>query len=228
EDATGTFVVNGNGGTTSLTVDDTIYGGNTYAIDAGSVSHTGLAITYSNLATLNILGGTTANTYNVRNTTGTTSLVINATADGDIVNAGMPGNLLDGIGNLTVNGGAHTVLNLDDQANVPGRSDGRFLYFPQNTAYVVTNTNVTRYNYGTAVDTIFGGSVGFSYTTSITYSNLTSLVINGGTAPNNYVVGSTAAATTTTINAGLSSDTGNIGASVSESLDGIPRALSLV
>jgi len=142
------------------------------------------------------------------------------------VNAGATSNLLDGISTLTVNGAVGTTLNLDDQSNTFVRFAGQFSLTPLSTTYLVTNNNITRNDIVLATDMIFGGSHVDTYLTSINYSHLAALTINGGNSPNRYTVRGSAAGTPTTVNAGGAGDNVTVG-NAANSLADIQGALTL-
>jgi hypothetical protein len=67
EFAQGTLTVNGQGGSDTLTVDDTFSAGFTYLIGDGSLTRTGLSVTYSNVETANLNCGDSADAVNFGN-----------------------------------------------------------------------------------------------------------------------------------------------------------------
>ena len=189
---TGALTLNGGAGANNLTVNDQDdLGNDTYTVAAGSIQRTSSAgVTFSNIGAVFIEGGGGNDTYNVDSTAAVTPVTINVApgvaTGNNTFNVSPDDKDLDDIaGLLTVNavGGGANTLNLDDRQNA--RAD---------ETYTVTSAAVTR-----------GGTAG------VAFSGMQDIVLNGGGDGNTIHVESTAAGTSTTVNAGSGNDTINVG-----------------
>jgi hypothetical protein len=182
---------------------------------------------YSNILTLTITGttqqqgvkfdaGATGNVFDIESTSALTTIIkagngvessVNGTivSSSDTVNIGPPDNLLVNVGVVTVIGGTGTVLNLDDQLNSLPRLS-RAIGNPvlaTNPQWTLTDTTVTRKD----SLTVKNDPLPLPISTTVNYSNIASLVINGGTGSNTFTVESTAANEPITINTGSGPNT---------------------
>ncbi len=141
--------------------------------------------------------GSTGNVFNVEGTSA--AVVLNAGAGQDTVHVGAAAQLLQNVGSVTVNGGGNTTLDLNDQNNAPvhlspsqARNSGFGLNIATNPQYTVTDHVVTRTDEVIATDAITGALVyDIPVTTTVTYSNVTGVVINGGASDDVFTVQST-------------------------------------
>jgi hypothetical protein len=161
-----------------------------------------------------LVGGTTANTFNVTTATGNGSLVLDANgaanttfnvnydSNGDsnitIQDSGRPTVLPNGtIYQNTFND--TNVLNVNDQGNTN----------PQGAQYTISPSTVVRKDPYT-LTTPGGVVVPSSHTTTISYSTLSSLVVTGGSTGNTFDVTGTADGVNTTILHGGGQDQVNV------------------
>jgi len=166
------------------------------------------SISYYNIDSLLIIGGSGQNTFNVASTS--VPLTINASSGTDIINVGGPANLMDEIRTMTVNGNATTVLNLNDQAtayySIPNylNTQTTLTVSPSPTFLItaggVTRTNVTTYRFLSSIPSVV------TTVSTINYNNIANLVINGGSSDTVFNVQNTPATTPVTINAGSGND----------------------
>jgi hypothetical protein len=197
-------------------------------------------INYSSIALLNITGATSqplevggvlldsGSTGNVFNVESTSALVTQITAGNgavnsvrgtiisspDTINVGAPADLLENVGQVAVNGGTGTTLNLDDQANTPVSmkvaeilgEDARSTH----PRYMITNAEVTRNDTVTLTDPDSGQQTTNPPSTTVTYNNVAGVVINAGDSDNDFIVQSTAGGTPVTINGGSGVNTVNV------------------
>jgi hypothetical protein len=179
-------------------------------------------IRYSNIDQLTITGttsqplefagvmldtGATGNTFNISDTAGM-PVTIHAGNGADVVTVGAGDDQLQNVGSVTVNGGSSTVLNLDDQANAPlslklAGSLG-IDAITTNPQYTITDNTVSRSDTLVEQDPNSGVQSTEVISTTVGYSNIATLVINGGqsSAKTTFTVASTAAATPVAINTG--------------------------
>jgi hypothetical protein len=135
------------------------------------------------VSTTTIDTGDGANTVSVERISSPLELDFGAGAD--TANITPTGQNLDAIhALLTVNGGGSTNLSVDDQQN------------PYASTWTITNGEVSRSH------SFSSTTSGTTVTTTIDYSNLSSLTTNGGFGGNTIAVKSTAAGTSTTVNSG--------------------------
>jgi hypothetical protein len=188
-----------------LTVDDhgTGTGGNSYTLANNSVSRAGspaVAISYNGMITTTVNAANAANTIEVTGTAGAQAVTLDAGAGGDTVNVratsaplgvtfhnasnqvavGSTANALAGIqGAVSLTGSlVGTALTVHDEGTTSART------------YTVTNTTIG-----------WGGPV------SLTYSNLTSIMLNGGSGGDTFTVPSLSSGTTLTLTGGSGSNT---------------------
>ena len=196
----GNVAVNGQGGSDQLILDDSgLLSSTTYTVTATTVSRAGIGtISYAGISFLRLDSGRPAETINIE-ATGAAATQINAGPAGDLINVhGSSGNLtvnagggtntvnvgsaarqLAFTGTVTVNGqGGATALNVNDQNLSTAET------------YTLTGTSVVRTN-----------SPGI-----LTYSGLTALTVNTGTAGETVNVTSTSATGRTTVNTGPGGD----------------------
>lgn len=186
-------------------------------------------LVYTGLAGLTVMGGSGNNVFNVEGTAAAIPVTIDAGDGSNVVNAGVPVNLLNNVPQLTVHGGAHTVLSLDDQANAdfPGSIYAGWDTFTTNPTYVITDQAVTRENTVIETDPQTGQLVGtFHIANTVNYSNLAALNLNGGLSNDVFDIESTAAGTQTIIDSGGGSDLFNVSPQAQD-LDGIEGPLAL-
>src|SRR5262249_10280357 len=97
----------------------------TFQIDSSAITRVNdvhfSTITYSNVSQVEIQGGDSPNIFNILQIG--VPLTITGGDDQDEINVGAQVNQLEGIGQVTVNGGLVTILNLDDQSNAPSSGD---------------------------------------------------------------------------------------------------------
>jgi hypothetical protein len=148
----------------------------TYTLGAYFVQRSGSApITFpAGLDVVNVNGGSGANTYAVTGTLASCRTTLNTGNGRDTVTVGDAANTLRNNGPVTVNGGGDTRLDINDQGTATSET------------YVVTATSVSR----------TGGVAPF------TYSNLQSLAVNAGQAPETVIVQGTVAGTAVSLNGG--------------------------
>jgi acrosin len=182
----GTVSINGQGGANVLYVNDqgTITA-QTYHVQTAipSIQRGQALVAYSGMSILVLRAGSGGNTIDVLGTLAATPVTVYAGALNDTVNVGDSGNHLDSIQSpMNVYGqNGTTLLNVNDQGTATS------------TTYGITDT--------------FLGRTG---SPAITYSNLNSLTLNGGSGGNTINVESTAAGTTTTVNGGSGGSTINL------------------
>jgi acrosin len=177
--------VDGEGGTDTLTINDSASAASTYTITDTSVksSLTNKAVTYLNAENVTLTAGAQADTFNVQSTNALTKLTINAGVGADKFNLGNAQNRLDDIkGSLVLNGQAGTdTLTLNDQGSTTAH------------AFTLTSTTVTRDGVALVTNS----------------SSLESVVLNAGSSDDTVTVQSTSAPLT--LNMGLGNDTVTIG-----------------
>jgi hypothetical protein len=217
-----------------------VFNGGPLYVHASSarISYSKLAsVTVQDDVAVNDLGNGNKNTLQVFGTGGTNEAVLGVNSRGAQVNIGSPAggvqfngsgyladNGLNTIGTVSVLGNADTTLTVDDTAN----GIYSFTYQPNDSevdtakvtdsspSYYVTAGQVQRYGgVSTLITNVFTNAV-ISNTSStnastIDYSNIRSLTINGGSVQNTFDVQATAAGIATTINAGTGGDTVNVG-----------------
>jgi hypothetical protein len=174
----------GSGGTPLIINDQnnpyvrTIFGARFYEVNDNNVRAEGEYIYYDGVQNLALNVGNGPNYINVYGTAAGTSTTVNGGSGMDNVTVGNIGRLDFLNGGLTVNGGGGAdVLTIDD----------RVAYAGQN--YTVTSTTASR-----------------SGTATITFSDLESLVLNGGNGGNTFVVSDMAAGPSITLNTGTGDD----------------------
>jgi hypothetical protein len=161
---------------------------------------------YSGLAGLTIEGApSTLCYYQIDGTGGTSALTVNARG-ADIITVGDAQHNVSAVGSVAVNGDGSTTLSVDDRGNATPPA-GYLLYLPQLTQYFVSDHTLTRA--ALAVVLLPGQLVPQVqvFGSSVTYSGLAGLTIDGGPgSPFNYQVQSTASSTPVTLatGAGLS------------------------
>ena len=207
----GTITVGNSGaGTTALDVDDSA-DTTSRSVTIGSSSLTGTmvngtTVNYNHLGSLEVVGGSGGNTFTVDNTpfgitttllTGTSAdttdvladgvvsgignvLDINGQAGDDIVDLGSASSAQDLNGTINVtNASGLTALTVDDSADTMGQS------------LTIDNTSLT----GSLVNT-----------TVVTYADLSSLTVLGGSGGNSFTVNGSPSGITTTLNKGSGAD----------------------
>jgi Ca2+-binding RTX toxin-like protein len=173
------------------------------------------AINYGNIGSLEVRGGSTGNVFDVQvqGAANRHQTTLKAGSGADVVNAGGPDTGLDYVDRLTVVGNTGTVLNLNDQATGYRQlttSSGTRTISPKPT-FRVTNGTVSRTNVVTSNFLEFNFPSQQTFNTSINYSTLPQLVLNGGSNGNVFNVQYTAAGTPVVINAGAGDDITNVG-----------------
>jgi hypothetical protein len=166
-----------------------------------------LFITYTHLARLQILGATSGDSYfHVTGTGPGTETTLTTGPGARVVLGGVEDNL-DAIGTLHIDGGTGTTLTLDDRGNQnrqTGYSNGGIELRPTPT-YRVTSDAVTRDD---KVDRVLLDhnivSSTTHYVSTITYSGIASLEIDGGQTANTFVVQGTMPAIPVTVHGGRS------------------------
>ncbi len=154
------------GGANTLNVDDQhAIGSETYTVAAAAVTRGGTAgVAFSGIQDVVLNGGSDGNTINVQSTGSGTSTTVNAGSYNDTINVGEADNLNDIQGALTVHGqGGTDILNINDQSAVR----------PQ--TYTLTASTLTRSNPVTSPVTM-------------TFGTSLSLVVNGSSGGNAFVV----------------------------------------
>jgi CSLREA domain-containing protein len=154
---------------------------NTYTITSGSVQRAGAgAITYSGVQALAVNGGSGGDTFNVQSTATGVPVTVTGGSGNDTVNVGSPSNTLDAIqGALTVNGQAGTnKVTINDQGS------------PAAHTYTLTATALAR-----------------SGASTLTFGTLKTLVVNGGTGGNAFVVSASPGTTAVTLSGGSGTNT---------------------
>lgn len=201
--------INGNTGSSTLSVDDSANGNiHTYTLDTptattGTVARTAAGlITYANVTSLQVQGSAGGNTANIRGVLAATPTTFIGTGGNYTFNVGTVGNSLANIlGGLTLTGVAGSVANLNDQG-----AAGAFTY---------TLTATTAQRTGTAL---------------ITYSGMTGasgLTVNGAVGAGIVNVQSSASGTPINVVAGAGGGyTFNVG-SAGNLLDGILGPVNL-
>ncbi|MGO9478591.1 MAG: hypothetical protein ACLQAH_13200 [Limisphaerales bacterium] len=188
----GAVTVNGNGSDT-LNIDDSASGlAKTGTLTSSTLNGLGLGaggITYTGIATLNLLLGSGNDTLNIQNTNAATRTYVNTGAGADTINVGslepMTGGTVAGIqGVLIIAGGGGDTLNADDTGNSSGETG------------LLTATTLT----GLGMDAA-----------GITWSGLAALNINLGSGNDTFNVLSTNSTTVTTVNTGPGTNTVNVG-----------------
>jgi hypothetical protein len=205
-------------------------------------------ITYSGLANLTVAGGPLGTYgYQVNSTAGASSVTIKAAAALDAVTVGDASHNLAAIGTLNVQGNGATIVRVDDSGNrvLPF---GSLIYQPTLTQYTIGGGQLTRtatlvqvagpptsppvfpatINYsGLTSLTVTGGPLGV-YTYQVTDTTKTkNLTLSGGSAPGVFSLQGTSAGTSTTVNAGPSSDQIVVG-SAANTLGPIQGGISVV
>jgi hypothetical protein len=176
------LTVQGNGTATTLNLNDQgTSAATTYTIDAGQVTRTrmgSIAYAYSGLTALNLAGGPVQNSFVVVGTSVPTTLTAGAGANDVSVSptvGNTVGSLASLLGPLTVQGGGlSTSLELNDAAE------------PANLTYTILASSVERPGIP-----------------DVSYSNLTSLRLTGGTGTNTVNIEQLSAATTFNAGSGL-------------------------
>lgn len=197
------FLVTSTGVTRTNPVGDT-YVPAVKPIDPGEplvVNHTyAMNLTYSNISTMTIDGGGSQNVFNVQSTVSGPAVTLNGGGNGDVFNVGsiavsatsITG--MNGIGTLTINGGAGSVVNLDDRTNAntiinPNSPDAKRLQ--TNPVFQIEATEVTR-SAGLVITSLADGTVLPSHDIfSTVYYVADQLNIYGGPTSNTYNVEST-------------------------------------
>jgi hypothetical protein len=164
----GNVSVNGQAGFNILTVDDRAANlPSTFTLGNGAINRANAAtVSYANVQSLILDGGSGGNTINVLSTTAGTHLAINAGGGTNTVTFGgllppLTGKLFGTIqGNVSVNGqgGSTTVVVDDSAANAP------------------------------ATFTLSNGGVSRSNTATVSYANVQSLVVDGGSGGNTFLL----------------------------------------
>jgi hypothetical protein len=186
-DLAGAITVNGGiGGVTNLVFDDRSNSlDDTYTVTNSTVASSDPAlITYHNVQSISLMGGSGTDVYNVRATAADTATTINPGAGHNVVNVGSAapavGGVVDDIqGPLTVAGGASVTLNVDDTGS-SGSKTG-----------TLTATTVTGLGMGPD---------------GITYSGLGALQIRLGSGGNAFTIKNSASGTNTSLNTGAGVD----------------------
>ncbi len=199
----GGLVINGQGGTDVLNVDDTGDGANNSGV-LTSTTLTGLGmgvgLTYSGVETLNVNLGSGHDTLNVQSTNGATITTVNAGAGNDTITVGSAGpttvNAVAGALFVNGQGGANT-LTVDDTG------DGS-----DNTG-TLTSTQIT----------------GLGMGVGITYATVETVNVLLGSGNDTFNVRSTHAAAVTTVNGGPGNDTINVG-SLAPAVGGTVNAIA--
>jgi hypothetical protein len=164
--------------------------------------------------TVNVLGGSGGNTYNVQSTPVGTALTLTAGSGGDTINVGTPADptqpsaatsSLAGIqGQLTVHGTGNTTLHVDDQGTTTDQM------------YNILNSQ------------IYWGAVGTAYTDQLAYDGLATLTLDGSSAAYNILgVASTARGTHTIVNGHAAGNDQFMVMGLDYTLDGIQGNLDL-
>ena len=162
-------------------------------------------LSYANLANLIVYDGTAAvTTFDVLSTAGANQVVLHLVGQ-EAVHVGNATTNLDRIGNLSIQGGPNTIVTLDDSATadqdlytVVGPIEVR----PKPT-FLINAGNVTRTNvvtYSLPGSTLPPSQT--TYATSISYGNIASLLLYGGSSGNFFDVLSTAANIPVTVYSG--------------------------
>jgi hypothetical protein len=216
----GNIAITGGGyGTTTVNVHDEADANVNWMLGNGAVTGTSLGqakISFDALAALNIFGGPGQNTFAVQDTAGITKESITVGTGTDTIQVGAAASSLDGIGSLKVNGNGQTVLVLDDEANRDRKLPwiGGTVQVQTRPTYVVTGQQVVRTNQITR--TYLSGGQVFNTTNStvvstVQFSGISSMQLQGGTSPNVFGVQETKAATPVVIRPGTGGDVVNVG-----------------
>jgi hypothetical protein len=158
--------------------------------------------TSDSLSLLEILGGDGPSFFNVVDTRGITTTIVDPGTGPSFVTAGSSQQNMDHVDNLTVSGGGATFLTLDDQDNQ--HTSG------SSPVFDVTGWSVTRRT--------------SAISTTIFYDNVVSLELDGGSGGNQIIVEGTSVPTS--INAGAGDDTIDVG-NVAGQLVDLLAALSI-
>ncbi len=210
-----------------MAVDDSGDGtGQTATITNSSISGTWspATITYTNLSTLSILGGSGANTFNVLSTSATTNLITNPTgvifSGGATVKVGNAGSVQGILGALNIeNPPDFNFIVVDDSADPTART-------------VTLSTLGTNGSDSDGNSDAWGQIIGLAPAhINYEYGDTTSLTVNGGTGGNIFAVQATAPLfgpgnRTITLNTGSGNDTVNVGNS-SNVIDNIQGTLTV-
>jgi acrosin len=166
-----------------------------YTLTATTITRTGIAtVTFDKVDSVTLSGGSGGNIYNVVSTAATqTGYGIETGAGTDTINVGSDptgaNSTVDAIqGNLGIfsqDAGHQDVINFNDQGNTTAA-----------LTYTLRATQITRNDLAT-----------------VSYDNVASVTLNGGSGGNTYNIESTAAATNSTVNTGAGTDTIDVGAS---------------
>jgi hypothetical protein len=197
----GPLTVNGQGGTNTLYLNDPgTTAAKTYTLTATTLARTGAAlITFGNVQSLTVNGGSGGNTINVQGTASGTAVTFSTDAGSDAITVGSAANTLDGIqGGLIINGQAGTnTLTFNDQGATTAKT------------YTLTPTTLART--GAAL---------------ITFFTVQGLTLNCGSGGNTFNIPATVSGTPVTVNAGAGNDTIAVG-SATNTLDTIQGALTI-
>jgi hypothetical protein len=133
-----------------------------------------------------------SNQLSIQGTAAGTSVTINAGSFDEQIKVGDAGHNLSGIGSVTVNGQVNTLLEVDDSGTYVS-PDSANIYLPLKTQFTVDQGTAVGQGVLTRTTTailipVIGGvpSLQPPYDTSITYSGLTSLTIDGGPATQGF------------------------------------------
>ncbi len=200
----GDLTVVGGAGSNTVNVDDqNNAASDTYSLTSTTVSRTGAAtISYgSNVADMNLYGGSGNDTYNIESTASGTAAQVEGGKGNDTFNVSPTARSLANIqGALTVVGGAGSnTVNVDDQNNAASDT------------YSLTSTTVSR----TGAATISYGS------------NVADMNLYGGSGNDTYNIESTASGTAAQVEGGKGYDTFNV-SPTAENLASIQGALTVV
>jgi hypothetical protein len=231
----GAVKVHGQGGTTTLTLDDQ----NRPSIAFYTLTSTSFndgptwrQLTYDGIQTLTVNAVTNwSNTLGVQSTSASTT--INEGTAQDAVNVGDATHSLDSLrGQLTVSGGTGTTLTVDDRALADRLTPDGFAAVPTFTSYTLSvptpgNGQLVRTANEFATAGLFAGQQ-LPSTATLSYSNLAGLSVDGYTnAPNLFAVQATLAGTPVTLNAGTGRDTVIVG-DANNTLGGIQGAVDVI
>jgi hypothetical protein len=213
----GALTINGQGGTDTLSVDDTANPrGDAWTITASGLTRPNVPqvfiigsnpspvqITYKKVAAVTLNAGNGNSAFSVQNTAAGTSMTLNVGAGNNTINVTTAASVPVGVigstdtlfGGLIINGqGGTDTLTVDDTANL--RSD----------AWTITANSLTRPN----VPTFFIIGSPPPPPVEISYSKLAAVTLSAGNGNNTFNVQGTAAGTPVTLNAGNGNDTINV------------------
>jgi len=226
-DLAGPVVINGNGGTNSITLDDQLGAGGAYAIGSTTVTAPGFAgLTYGTITNLTLNSANIASTIDVNGTgtggvlnvsTGTGGSTVNVVADNEPVNLNLGDSDVVNIGST---GGAGTmagILGAIDIIDTPSFYTLTFHDENDTTGNTWTLDNDdTSGMFGTASVALSGGIATTTYQPGDLNSPLT---INGGSGANTFIVNNTTSLVETDLNTGFGDDTVNVFATGTHTLD---------